>query len=138
MGTFNTGCCLFVCNIFGIVDNALFQQIIPGIPHKSLDGVIKSKNFISTTKKLPLCQFSTSPANSVPRILLFGLNRPSINRIINGFALRLAQSVRFTEAARTFTRISFFLVQVFQHLELVKHPGIHIECKQWLSFNKLF
>jgi hypothetical protein len=49
---------------------------------------------------------TTSPANSIPRILRFGRRRPVKNRAMNGFALRKPQSVRFTVVAWTRTSAS--------------------------------
>ena len=49
---------------------------------------------------------STSPANSIPRILRFGRSSPAKARQKNGFAARMWQSVRVTVVAWTLTRTS--------------------------------
>jgi hypothetical protein len=49
---------------------------------------------------------STTPANSLPRIVARGWTRPVNARMKNGFAARVPQSVRFTVVALTATRNS--------------------------------
>ena len=49
---------------------------------------------------------STTPANSQPRIVTFGFDRPPKNRTIHGSAARKPQSVRFTVVAWTRTSTS--------------------------------
>src|SRR6478609_7059296 len=49
---------------------------------------------------------STTPANSLPRIVARGWTRPVNARMKNGFAARVPQSVRFTVVAWTATRNS--------------------------------
>ena len=49
---------------------------------------------------------STTPANSHPRTVAFGLRSPLKSRTIHGLPDRNPQSVRFTVAARTLTSTS--------------------------------
>ena len=68
---------------------------------------LKPNTFSPTAKDVtPRPTASTTPANSHPRIVAFGLRNPLKKRLTNGFADRKAQSVRFTVVACTLTSTS--------------------------------